>query len=39
MNQRSDNITRFKASAESGTLSFVDSYVTVGSPSPRVMVP
>lgn len=39
MNQRSDNITRFKIAAESGKLTFVDDYTPVGSPSQMVIVP
>ena len=39
MNQRSDNITTFKVSPDSGKLTFVDSYVAVGSPSQMVIAP
>ncbi|MGV8926757.1 MAG: lactonase family protein [Ewingella sp.] len=39
MNQRSDNITRFKVSSGSGKLTFVDDYTPVGSPSQMVIVP
>ncbi|MCC3732827.1 lactonase family protein [Rouxiella badensis] len=39
MNQRSDNITRFKVETGSGKLIFVDDYTAVGSPSQMVMVP
>lgn len=39
MNQRSDNITRFKVESGSGKLIFVDDYTAVGSPSQMVMVP
>ncbi|WP_213990890.1 lactonase family protein [Sodalis sp. dw_96] len=39
MNQRSDNITRFRIAAGSGKLAFVDDYVPVGSPSQMVLVP
>ncbi|WP_145555177.1 lactonase family protein [Yersinia canariae] len=39
MNQRSDNITRFKVSPQSGKLTFVPGYTAVGSPSQMVFVP
>jgi len=39
LNQRSDNITRFKVESGSGKLIFVDDYTAVGSPSQMVMVP
>ncbi|WP_145574885.1 lactonase family protein [Yersinia alsatica] len=39
MNQRSDNITRFKVDQQSGKLTFVPGYTAVGSPSQMVFVP
>ncbi|CNL03335.1 lactonase family protein [Yersinia aleksiciae] len=39
MNQRSDNITRFKVDPQSGKLTFVPGYTAVGSPSQMVFVP
>lgn len=39
MNQRSDNITTFKVSPDSGKLTFVDRYVAVASPSQLVIAP
>ncbi|MGE9551188.1 lactonase family protein [Erwinia amylovora] len=39
MNQRSDNITRFRVDAASGALSFTDDYTAVGAPSQLVLTP
>jgi 6-phosphogluconolactonase (cycloisomerase 2 family) len=39
MNQRSDNITRFKVAAHSGKLTFEPGYTAVGSPSQMVISP
>lgn len=38
MNQHSDNITQFKVGQESGTLTFINSYVDIGSPSQLVFL-
>ncbi|EPL9568250.1 lactonase family protein [Providencia rettgeri] len=37
LNQRSDNITRFKIAPNTGELTFVDEYVAVGAPSQMVI--
>lgn len=39
MNQRSDNITRFKIEPHDGKLTFIDDYTAIGSPSQMVIVP
>lgn len=39
MNQRSDNITRFKVAPHGGKLTFEPGYVAVGSPSQMVISP
>lgn len=39
MNQRSDNITRFRVDPSSGSLSFADDYTAVGAPSQLVLTP
>lgn len=39
LNQRSDNITRFKVDPQNGRLTFVSGYVAVGSPSQMVFSP
>ncbi|CNE50968.1 lactonase family protein [Yersinia nurmii] len=39
MNQRSDNITRFKVDQSSGELSFIPGYIPVGSPSQMIFTP
>lgn len=39
MNQRSDNITRFKVDPANGALSFTNDYTAVGAPSQLVLTP
>jgi len=39
MNQRSDNITRFRVLPESGKLRFINDYTPVGGPSQMVITP
>lgn len=39
MNQRSDNITRFRVDPANGTLSFTNDYTAVGAPSQLVLTP
>ncbi|QEW33795.1 lactonase family protein [Erwinia billingiae] len=39
MNQRSDNITRFKVDPVNGALSFTNDYTAVGAPSQLVLTP
>lgn len=39
MNQRSDNITRFKVAPHSGKLTFEPGYIAIGSPSQMVISP